>query len=372
MRPALTSDPGNITRRRVTNTPIGGWEMSQSASMKRAAQAGILAVLLLAGGCRSFIYGTTGRVMAAYTIEVMLPTVMASGDIEMACGAGESLGSMVVSFDRVTNPIDDKPAMLTMMSAGMCAEADAWEAELAGGRARFLGQAAVAQDERVKEMRARQTAAARYAEAWQRFRRAYQLDKVACPKFKSENDEVLTILGLSSGLLATMNDRASGGSVGLVGEELHQVERLAQCLDNTRYWGAPKAFQAAVWASVPGATPEGSDPWVTLAAAADASEATGVRLAQALFAQVAAAQGKSDMLRKVLRQHAASLSKVPTSKQWTMLDRYATNIITYESDRLWTANTGHRTPHQGLGTFWDEAAKVDDGGLLDNLTKDPS
>ena len=39
-----------------------------------------------------------------------------------------------------------------------------------------------------------------------------------------------------------------------------------------------------------------------------------------------------------------------------MIDAIAEILVTGLSDRLWTENTGKRTPLNGLGTFWDDAS----------------
>ncbi|MCA9712440.1 MAG: hypothetical protein KDK70_41810, partial [Myxococcales bacterium] len=62
----------------------------------------------------------------------------------------------------------------------------------------------------------------------------------------------------------------------------------------------------------------------------------------------------------------------PADSRWRMLDRYATRIVRYESDKIWTQALGHRTPFGELGSFPDsqqDQPQVEEG-LLDDLLGD--
>ena len=45
----------------------------------------------------------------------------------------------------------------------------------------------------------------------------------------------------------------------------------------------------------------------------------------------------------------------------------ATVIVQQLSDRLWTEATGHRTPANLFGTFWDDEEDAGDDDLLEGL-----
>src|SRR5690606_23166910 len=126
----------------------------------RALSAALLIPTLLLGGCKSFMYAQTGNVMTSYTTDHVLPAMMASNDMEMACGTGLAFASFLMSFGRVTDE-PRRAGLVTMLSAGFCAEAEAWEAELAQLRAVKAGQAAQAQDARIREKRHHYLAATR-------------------------------------------------------------------------------------------------------------------------------------------------------------------------------------------------------------------
>ena len=135
------------------------------------------------------------------------------------------------------------------------------------------------------------------------------------------------------------------------------------------------ALQAAVWASVPGAAPEGTDPKAVLAASAAKGDAAQVRLARAFQVQTLATLGDTAGLRAAITAHAAAEAADRRDRDPRgLLNSYATLLIQHESDRLWMAEAGHRTPAGGLGTFpVDPAAALDLEGvddLLDALSPD--
>ena len=145
------------------------------------------------------------------------------------------------------------------------------------------------------------------------------------------------------------------------------IARAASCLQPDRWWGVPTALQAALWTSVPGAAPDGVDPWAVLEEAAREGEATGVRLARAFEVVALAGSGKAEALRTAIAAHAASLEKTPPDPKWRLLDRFATLMIRHESDRIWTQERGYRTPLGALGTFPDHQDDAVDTDLLEGL-----
>jgi hypothetical protein len=321
----------------------------------------------LASGC-SF-YAQTGKVMSGYAVEHVVPYMMQSPDVGMACGTGVAMGPFLMSFGRVTDP-PDKAALVTMMAAGMCAEMSAWDDELAQLRSGRESRAAEMQDARVREQRLHELAADRYHQAYGRLVKAFGEPGGACPKLAGR-DRLLYLLGLSSGLLAVMHDQAAGGPVGVPMDVPRKVAQAAACLDDAELWGVPHALQAAVWATVPGTAPEKTEPFAVLRAAAKLGQDQAVRLAGAFLVQAAAGAGRADELRRAITEHAESLKAKPAADDYRMLDRYATLLIQHESDKLWTARTGHRTPMGALGTFPEEATKTkppaDDDRILEGL-----
>ena len=114
------------------------------------------------------------------------------------------------------------------------------------------------------------------------------------------------------------------------------------------------AMKAAVWAMLPGAEPKGENAWERLATAQRKGEEARVRLPNVLYAMAAYTNGKNDLVKDIIRRHAKDVEKHPANPEYALIDKTATIQLRALSDRLWTENTGHRTPIGGLGTFWDD------------------
>ena len=182
------------------------------------------------------------------------------------------------------------------------------------------------------------------------------------------------LLGLSSGVLAVLHDQAGGMELGVPLDVPRRVARLAPCLPNEAWWGVPRALQAAVWATIPGAAPDGEDPLAVLAQSAALGEVAGVRLARAFQVQTLATIGDDAALKAAIAAHAAALA-TPPDPRFRMLARFATLLIRHESDKRWVRAAGHRTPGARFGTFPEAAAPEEDAGLddlLDSLLPSPS
>ena len=317
-------------------------------------------------GCRGTLYSQTGSVMSNYTVDHMVPFMMGSDDVAMACETGVSMGSFLSSFERVTDA-PNRAGVVTMLSAAMCAEGTAWEEELRQLRAIRAEDTEAAQDARISEKRAHRVAAGRFHRAFALAEAEWGTVGEGCPELEEPEDQLIYLLALSAGLLAVVHDRAAEGSAGVPMSIPMAITRATQCVDSNKWWGAPDAMKAALWISVPGAAPKDADPWAELEAATAAGETAAVRLARAFQAQAAATVGREDVLRGAISQHGTALEATAATPQWSLLDRYGTLIVRHESDKIWTRETGHRTPMGALGTFHSsEDVEVDDS-LLEGL-----
>jgi hypothetical protein len=290
----------------------------------------------------------------------------------MASETGVSMGSYLLSFERVTSP-PRRAAISTMLSAAQCADELAWQEELRGLRAIFKGDAHEAQDARIAEKRAHAVAAARYHRAFVSLVAAYGVPAELCPELDRE-DEILWLLGLLAGVQAVQHDRGSGGLVEVPLDVLQKTARGAACLDDARWWGVPKALQAIVWLSVPGSKPSGSDPWAELDAAVQRGEKQEVRLAGAIAVQAAINVGDEARLKDGIRRFGSTPAQDGAGAKYRLLDATAVRQVLAASDRLWTQATGHRTPVGSLGQFWDSTStstEDDTDDLLDNLGETP-
>lgn len=337
--------------------------------MGPAARASILAAVALSGaGCASMIGGAT----AGLTDKHILPVIMASGDVGVGCAAGEALGSMVAGFADESRKAA-RASVTPALSAGMCLEDDVWEAQLAGARALYAESFHEVRDAVALEQRHHLVAAARYLTAYERLEEEYGIPEPGedCPKLKSDSDQLTYLLGLSAGMLAVIHDAGSGRQAGVPMSIPAGVVRASHCLDDDRWWGAPAATRAGVWALQP-EHPDAEDPWATFASSIAKGDAAGVRLASAFLVQTAETVGDDARVRDAVRHHFVEVPE-DLDPDYAMLDVYAGLIVRHASDRRWTAEVGHRTPLADLGTFPSDAQPetpdLDDDLFEDMLTE---
>ncbi len=348
----------------------------QLESLTRITFGGIRKLLTLAlvgsvlSGCsaiNNMMYKTTGDVMQGFSRDHTVPYLLESKDLTMGCAMSEATAPLLMSFGRVTTEPDQLAVML-YLSAGGCAEERARQHELASLGAMNNLNADRAQDEIIQQKRALSLAATRYFQAWKRHNAFYGKPVAGeCPDLEDDLGEFIYFAGLLSGLQALNAEIQSTSSIGVPKNVGSVVARATQCLDNEKWWGAPMALRATVWAMIPGALPAGEDPFVRLEIADEQGEKAGVRISHVFHA--IAAQNKSDdeRLRSIIRRHAEAIEETPSNERWQMVDAMATQMIVAISDRLWMENTGHRTPMGQLGTFWDDEKEAVETMDLDGL-----
>jgi uncharacterized protein YceK len=318
----------------------------------------ILAVLILITmtGC-STIYSTTGWFAYDYAEDYAMPFVMKTDDTAMGCAMSESMTPMLLSFSELTES-PDRLAISMYMQAGACAEAKAHEEGLTYLRAYKVQNMGEAKDARIRQKRLFSIAANRQYKAYKHLVSEFGEPNEECPDL-DKDEEFFWMLGLISGLQAVMSDARGQGEVDVPKDIAQKSVRGIQCLDAKRWWGLPKAMQAAVWSMMPANAPDGVDPWQELADASKLAGESGVRLAQAIEVVIADGSGNEERLRDAIRRHAQSVKKIPSNSQYRMLDIVANQQVLAVSDRLWTEATGSRTPIGGLGTFWDDLSPAE-------------
>ena len=338
-----------------------------------------LAGALLLGGCS--INKMTGDTLSAYTADHLAPYVLGTDDVGMACEMGVSMGPLLLSFERVTAP-PDYAAVPTLVTAALCAEQQVWEEELRATRAFRAQQGSEYTDALTAQKRAHGVAASRYWRAYQRVSRLFPeraYDGGACPEL-SELDELTMVLGLISGVQAVQHDRASGVMVGVPTDTPRKVITRAKCFNNEsnqRWWGVPRALEAAIWMVVPGSGPKGSpaevqaEAYKVLTQSAQLGREAGVRLVDSIFAYAAQAMGDEAKVRSQITSFVASRKAKASAPRWRLLDETSALQLRALSDVRWTQDRGHRTPVGKFGTFWEEPkvepAEAEDDGLLDDL-----
>ena len=324
--------------------------------LRQTATAG--AVLLLAGCSANPIYTTTGVVLSNYSESEATPYVMQMSDPKMACALGEGVDPLMYSFSRVTSAPDTTGSLLMLLAAN-CMEYRTWEAELDYLRADFSGDVPAAKDAREKAKRLHAQTAKRRYQAFQRAMAAYDFDPSAepleCPFLFSEQDELTFLLGLLAGMQAIVNDSNSGAMAGVPRNIAPQAERAAQCVDNEKWGGLPNAVRALVWLLLPDTRPElAPDPWQVLENSAELGVQTGVRASHALQAVAAETFGRPQVLADAIASFAEADGRIEVWDEYRLVDEVARGVVTFSSDKHWTANYGHRTPKSYFGKMSPE------------------
>ena len=336
--------------------------------MYHSIRASLVALLLIASTGCSVIYSSTGSFAYDYSESYAMPYVMKTDDSQMGCAMSEAMTPMLLSFSELIDP-PDRLATTMYMQAGACAEAKANEEGLTYLRAYKAQNIGEAKDARIRQKRLFALAANRQYKGYKHLVSEFGEPGESCPDLY-EDEEFFWMLGLVSGLQAVMSDVRGQGEVGVPKDIAMKSVRGVQCLDAERWWGVPKAMQAAVWTMMPDNAPEGVDPWQELAEASEMAGDAGVRLAQAIEVVIADGSGNEERLRDAIRRHAQSVKTTPANKEYRMLDVVATQQVLAVSDRLWTEGTGSRTPVSGLGTFWDDKSPAEEALDIDDLLGD--
>lgn len=309
-------------------------------------------------GCQTFkdkvVYAPAGDIMQSLAKEHTVPYMLGTEDVVVSCAMSEALSPLLMAFGRVTTNPDQLGVMLGL-SAGGCAEQRAWTDELRYLRAMRDLRADEAEDALIAQKRHLVIAAKRQYAAYKHLVTYYgEPGGEECPDLDSDFDQFIWMAGMLSGLQALNNEIQSTSGIGVPKNIASKVERGASCLDDEQWWGAPMAMKAAIWSMLPGAEPKGENAWERLKTAQEKGEAARVRLPNVFYAMAAHTKGKNDLVKDIIRRHADQVKKHPANPEYALIDKTATVQLMAMSDRLWTENTGHRTPVGGFGTFWDD------------------
>ena len=331
------------------------------ARMTRLLTATALAASALAmGGCaliESNVSGTTLSILE----DGFTPPTLQIGDVEMVCSFA-TVNTPLVGAAR--NFYGDPSLMETVLlsSAGVCAENQAVNEEMRYLRASREKRSDEALDARVTQKRQLALAADRQYTAFIRMKTKLEQKYffkygTSCPAFKRDFDEMVYLLGSIAGLQAMQNDIAAQQTVGVSTDTAPLVERAISCLDNAKWWGTPQAARAVVWSIIPGGA-DGKDVKGTFDANMTLGESKGVRLAHVLAAVAAQSSDDQPRLREVMKRFA-NVKNFKPNPDYRLIDAIAQVQLQNISDRMWTQNTGSRTPLGSLGKFWDDKAGAD-------------
>jgi hypothetical protein len=295
----------------------------------------VIASLLLAGCLRGPVDG--------FTTQRVVPAALQVPDVDRVCRTGGALGNALVALPRRA---PHEALIIADATAALCDDSayrevalqTAVAAEAATGPARV----ALVRDGREHARRLRARSALRFASAWAHTQARWDWIGDECGRV-GKRDELTFLIGLMSGTLAMLHDKATGSDLEVPLDTLARVGRAGICVDDARWWAVPSMFEAAAWTLVPGSAPEGVDPWEALEDRARRGAETGhVRLGWALAAVLGANAGRDDLVRTAIRESAASFAAHPPPADARLLDAYAHELLQYEADRIAVAEQGHR------------------------------
>lgn len=305
------------------------------------------------------VFKYTGNILIGFSKEETVPYVLESNDIDLGCAMSKAFALFILSFSRVTTQPNELAIMLYLL-AGNCSEIKAWEEELRYLRAEHSKNVLESQDAKVAQKRFLHEAARRQLAGYNSLVLAIAEPGGECPVFDSEDAEFYWLIGLLDGLMAMLNDLASGSNANVPLDIASKVARGATCLNNEKWWGLPKAIQVAIWVIIPGKKPADVDPLKVLDQSMQIGLQQGVRITQVLAAQIYMGLGQTDKVKAIIHRHNEPNTKVPTAPKFRLLEEFTALQLQAISDRLWTKATGKRTPFDAFGTFWDDPEKVVD------------
>jgi hypothetical protein len=330
--------------------------------MTRVLSAALLAVSAVTmSGCAMLQSGTAGVTLNILE-EGFTPPALKLADADMVCNFA-TVNTPLVGAARAFHGDPSLMESTLYTTAALCSDTQALAEELRYLRAVREKRSDEATDARIAQKRLLAMTTERQYTAFTRMRDKleqkyfFKFGKT-CPRFNREFDELVYLAGTLSGVLAITNDFSSQQSVGVPTDIAPLAENAMTCLDNNKWWGAPQALRAAIWSLLPGGS-EGKDVKGTFEKSMTIGEAKGVRLAHVMA--IVAAQSADDTA--TVRQLVKRFANVPDFKQnadYRIFDVIAKLQVQNISDRMWTQNTGSRTPFNSLGKFWDDKAAGSD------------
>ncbi len=302
---------------------------------------------------KNILYKSTGDTLIGFTEEQAIPYVLKTEDVDMGCAMSEAFSLFIGSFANVTHPPNQLGILFNLL-AGNCAEFKAWEEELRYLRAIRSKKSEDARDALIKQKRYLQLAAKRQLAGYHNLKLAFIEPGSDCPNFDVKNRDFFWLIGLLDGLQAVMNDVSSGGTLGVSLDIPLKISRGAACLDNVKWWGMPNAIQATVWSVFPSIKPAGKDPFMILEQSMQIGRQHGMRVSFILAAQTYIGVGDIEKVKEIIRSHTNTVEQPLSIPEFKILNEMTKLQLRAISDRLWTSETGSRTPIGKFGTFWDD------------------
>lgn len=327
------------------------------ARMTRLLSLTAVAVSALTlGGCASVERAGTNLAIKKIFEEKVTPEVMKINDVDMVCNFSY-VNTPLISAMRAFHGNPELMETVMLSAGGVCSDAQAVTDELRYLRASRDKRPDEAQDARISQKRWLALTAQRQYTAYQRM--VSKLEEkysfkygTNCPDFNRDFDEFVYLMGTVAGLQAMQNDIAAQQSVGVPTDIAPMADAALKCLNNAKWWGAPEAARATVWSIIPGSG-QGRDIKGTFDKSMTLGEAKGIRLAHVMAAMAAQSSDDAATVREVIKRFVNVQNFTP-NVDYQLIDSIAYQQLLNISDRLWTQNTGTRTPLAGLGKFWDD------------------
>lgn len=317
-------------------------------------------------GCQNMVRDIAASSMVSFGNDHIQPWFMASTDTDIMCAMGEGMVPMTFPM----GPKIDPMIPMVTLASGMCADEKSKEQELRYIRAMRKDDVEGALDARTMQKRWSDLAARRQYFGYQAVVRYFGEPGGECPDFDSRHEKLSYMFGLFGGFQAFQADLSNGGTAGVPLDTLPKAIKGLDCLESDEFWGLPAAIQAMVQimkAKVGDDAVDMADGYAKLAQAAAVGEEQGVRIVQMLEATLYSMQGDEEKTKAVIRKHVKTIQETPANPDLRLLDEMATRGIRLISDKLWTQHTGHRTPYNQLGRFWDDSLQQSDAPDIDDL-----
>ncbi|MFZ5757140.1 MAG: hypothetical protein ACOY3X_09570 [Pseudomonadota bacterium] len=322
----------------------------------RLVRGALMLAALLAAGCSPYKFA--GDQIMKLGKKVIVPHELAGSDLGIGCRAATAWAAPGMAFERVGTDVNQMSVLL-LVTAGVCTEVDAVEYELAYLRAAHAQNPLAAQDARAEQKRAHALAARRQYDGYLRFMKHYRNPAEGkCPKLRTDFDELVFLVGLLGGVQAVINDAQASQTVNVPRDIAPLVGHLSECVDSDKWWDLPLAVRAAMWSILPMLAPPDVEPAKILEEVAHRGEREGVRLGHVVWAMSAWSGGDKATTRRAIRDFAQAGTRFTPNQEYRILDTIAGEIMLTISDRMWTEAVGHRTPMNGLGTFWDDTPAI--------------
>jgi len=310
-------------------------------------------------------YKVAGDHLMRFSEKVIVPHELGGNDLGIGCQAVLSWTAPGIAFEQVGTDVR-QIAVLLELTAGVCNEIKALESELAFLRAMRAQQPYVAQDARIEQKRALAVAARRQYSAYRRFLAHYGTPTEGrCPAFGNDFDELVYMIGMLAGVQAMINDAQTGQFISVPRDIAPAITHMVNCIDGEKWWDIPNGVRAAIWHTIPLFAPPDVNAMEIMERVAERGERDGVRLGHVIWAMASVNSGDTASAKRAIRDFSSPPPDFAPNPKYRILDAVAGEILLAVSDRIWTEQTGHRTPVSGLGTFPDDAPKR--AGDIDDL-----